>query len=258
MRQATLRLLTALVGLGLLAVYAGAAYLGYRLLAAVWLARTDVVTLVAWTTLFAVLLSYLSYRFGTGQLLARMEAVDSMLREHVLDTIDSAELARAVELLRVGAAAACERPEGRPLFAGHAGLDWPDEPHLALWHAQTLLREYRGDGHVAALTAAGLTGCEALVAHGATGDVPWKMLRATRRRTEADWDRAVESLRSRGWLDASGEFTEAGRLARRGIEDHTDLLAVTPYAAIGEAGCEELRTLARPWSTLMAGTLPTR
>ena len=46
--------------------------------------------------------------------------------------------------------------EGRPLFAGHAGLPWPDKPHLVLWHAITLLREYRGDGHVAALVEAGL------------------------------------------------------------------------------------------------------
>ena len=50
---------------------------------------------------------------------------------------------------------------GRPLFAAHMQLPWPDEPHLVLWHAATLLREHRGDGHVAALLTAGLDGCVA-------------------------------------------------------------------------------------------------
>ena len=49
-------------------------------------------------------------------------------------------------------------PEGRPLYAGHADLPWPDEPLLELWHAASLLREHRGDGHIAALLHAGLTG----------------------------------------------------------------------------------------------------
>jgi hypothetical protein len=66
------------------------------------------------------------------------------------------------------AASACTA-EGRPLYAGHAGLDWPDAPHVAAWHAATLLREHRGDGHIAALVAAGLSGIDALVTHVATG-----------------------------------------------------------------------------------------
>src|SRR5919112_2519957 len=60
-------------------------------------------------------------------------------------------------------------PEGRPLYAGHADLPWPEEPLLELWHAASLLREHRGDGHIAALLRAGLTGLEALVTHTATG-----------------------------------------------------------------------------------------
>ena len=61
-------------------------------------------------------------------------------------------------------------PEGRPLYAAHAGLDWPSEPHLVLWHATTLLREFRGDGHIAALVAAEIDGPEAVVMHAAMGD----------------------------------------------------------------------------------------
>ncbi|HET7278312.1 MAG TPA: hypothetical protein VFJ22_09560, partial [Dermatophilaceae bacterium] len=52
---------------------------------------------------------------------------------------------------------------GRPLYAAHAGLVWPDDDLLALWHAATLVREHRGDGHVAVLTATGIGPVEATV-----------------------------------------------------------------------------------------------
>ncbi len=135
---------------------------------------------------------------------ARLTAVDRMLATNVLPVADPGDMARAVELVRAAADVACARPEGRPLFAGHASLDWPDDDHLALWHGQTLLREFRGDGHIAALVDAGLNGCEALVTHGAAGEVPAAVLQATRRRSDEDWNAAIESLRSRGWLDAAG------------------------------------------------------
>jgi hypothetical protein len=189
---------------------------------------------------------------------ARFAAVDRMLVANVLPTADPADLTRAVALVRAAADVACERLEGRPLFAGHASLDWPSDDHLALWHGQTLLREYRGDGHIAALVDAGLSGCEALVTHGASGEVPAAVLQATRRRTDDDWNAAVESLQSRGWLDADGSFTAAGRAARQDIEDSTDRLAIDPYAAIGEDGCAELRRLVRPWSSALAGVFPGR
>src|SRR5215203_3803041 len=91
---------------------------------------------------------------------ARTRAADRMLRRIGGELCDSAEIAEAADLARVAATAACDDIVGRPLFAGHASLAWPDEPHLVLWHAQTLLREYRGDNHIAALTVEGLTGCE--------------------------------------------------------------------------------------------------
>ncbi len=189
---------------------------------------------------------------------ARLTAVDRMLTTNVLPIADPGDLARAVELVRTAAEVACSRPEGRPLFAGHASLEWPDDDHLALWHAQTLLREFRGDGHIAALVDAGLNGCEALVTHGAAGDVPAAVLQATRRRSDEDWNAAIESLRARGWLDATGEFTDVGRAARQAIEDTTDRLAVEPYAAIGEDACAELRQLVRPWSAALAAVFPAR
>src|SRR5919205_2187718 len=83
------------------------------------------------------------------------------------EAVDVPETAELAGLLRE--ACAVLSPEARPLYAGHADLPWPDEPLLELWHGATLLREHRGDGHLAALLRAGLTGLEALITHTVTG-----------------------------------------------------------------------------------------
>jgi len=133
---------------------------------------------------------------------ARFTAVDAAFRrllgEEVLHTED---MQRAAELARTAADAACDRLEGRPLAAGHADVAWPDEPHLVLWHAQSILREFRGDGHVALLVVHGLSGIEALVTHAAAGEVPAGVLLSTRGWPVEDWDRAVQALWERGWLE---------------------------------------------------------
>lgn len=182
---------------------------------------------------------------------ARLRGADRMIRRHAGSFVEAPEIAAAAELARTAALAACEHPEGRSLFAGHAALPWPEAPHLVLWHAQSLLREYRGDGHIAALTVEGLDGCEALVTHAAAGDVSSDILRATRQRTGDDWLAAEERLRERGWLDSDLAFTELGRERRDWIEARTDELAAAPYDAIGVDGCKRLRELCRPMSTAM-------
>jgi hypothetical protein len=180
--------------------------------------------------------------------LSRLSAFDRMFRRLLGSVVDPKELAEAATLVRRAAERACDFPEGRPLFAGHASLAWPDEDHLVLWHAQTLLREFRGDGHVAMLAAEGITGCQALVIHAATGEVPAGVLKSTRAWPEEDWALAEDELRARGWIDRDGSFTEAGRVHRQMVEDRTDLLALPAYEAIGEEACARLRELARPWS----------
>jgi hypothetical protein len=186
-------------------------------------------------------------------LAARLRGADRMIRAHAGAAVGTPELAEAAELARRAAVAACEHPEGRPLFAGHVSLPWPDEPHLVLWHAQSLLREFRGDGHIIALAVEGLDGCEALVTHAAAGDVSADILRATRQRTGDDWMAAEERLRERGWLDPDLGFTDLGRERRQWIEERTDELAAAPYDAIGVDGCSRLRELSRPISQAMMG-----
>jgi hypothetical protein len=191
---------------------------------------------------------------------ARLRAVDRAYRRLLGDdVVDSDAMARAAELARTLAEDAAARVEGRPLCAGHARLSWPEEPHLALWHAQSILREFRGDGHIALLVTHDLSGIDALVTHGADGEVPLSLLRSTRGWSDQEWAAAVASLRQRGWLAAgSGDettFTEWGAAQRREIEAETDHLAAAPYANLGDEGCAELRSLTRPWSRVVSEVL---
>ncbi|MGR8010692.1 SCO6745 family protein [Streptomyces hypolithicus] len=171
---------------------------------------------------------------------ARLDAVDGVLRrllgEDIADDPDVREAAKLAGTAVEACAAA-----GRPLYAAHADLPVPGRPHLALWHGITLLREYRGDGHLTALSAAGLDGLEALVSHTATGKgfTP-EFARQSRGWTDPQWDAAQERLRDRGLLDAEGGLTTAGGDLRREVEELTDRLAVAPYAHLGESGVERL------------------
>jgi len=176
---------------------------------------------------------------------ARYRGVDRALRRLCGDLLDGPEVAEALTLART----ACEgcTPYGRPLYAGNAGLPWPAEPHLALWHAVTLLREFRGDGHIAALVGEGVTGLEAAVLHVAQGDL-WtrKPLQASRAYSDEEWDGAVAQMQERGWLDEGGAFTEQGRASRLRVEVATDALALPAWERIGEDGCARLRELMAP------------
>lgn len=189
---------------------------------------------------------------------ARLRAADQTLRD-VLDdaALGSSTLVKAARLA-LEAAYAGVRP-GRPLYAAHADLPAPTEPHLALWHAATLLREHRGDSHLVALVAAGLDGIEALVSHSATEDgMPRAIVMEKRGWSAEDWTGAEERLRARGLLDPAGRLTEAGRRLRRNVEAETDRLDATPYRHLGERGVRQLTELAAPLvaAAVTAGVFP--
>lgn len=183
---------------------------------------------------------------------ARLDGADAGLRRMLGEGSGGRPAVESPEMVEAAALAvrATEglTPEGRSLYAAHASLEWPDQPHLRLWHAITLLREFRGDGHIAAMTAEGVGGCEALVIHAATGDVPEGVLRATRAWPDAEWAAAADRLRDRGWLDAEGALTDAGRSHRERVEARTDELAAAPWRHLGEEACARLRELGRPFS----------
>jgi hypothetical protein len=191
-------------------------------------------------------------------LAARLAAADAALRRLLgPETIGSANLGRLAGLTRE-AAEVC-RPEGRPLYAAHAGLAWPDEPHLVVWHALTLLREHRGDGHIWALGLAGLSGIEALITHSATGQgfAP-EFARRSRGYQPEEWDAAVAGLASRGLLAGDGTLTEAGRALRAQVEDETDRLAAPPWQHLGGERTAEVVRIGQELTraVVVAGVFP--
>lgn len=178
---------------------------------------------------------------------ARLRAADAALRDCIGDGVASDEMGVAAELAERAARRAAVI--GRPLFAAHASLPWPTEPHLVLWHAITLLREFRGDGHIAALVASGLDGCEALVTHGSVEDngVSEEVLQRSRAWPDGEWQAAKDRLTARGLYEAGG-LSPAGVELRATIEEMTDRAAIDPWNALRDEEAERLRSLVRPWS----------
>jgi hypothetical protein len=187
-------------------------------------------------------------RFTPGQLLDAQTAGVHRKLTRALDPLDDAVVPEALGLLRRAAECASANPEGRPLFAGYASLPWPDDPDLQLWHAHYLLREFRGDGHIAVLVSEGLTGLEALLLHIALVPALGPLFRATRGWSDDEWDEAVDRLRGAGWLTGDEEltFTRAGRAYREGIEARTNDVNAPAFAGIGSTGLARLIELGRP------------
>jgi helix-turn-helix protein len=197
-----------------------------------------------------------SYATPAQLLEARLSAVDSAVRRLLPDAVGSAELARAADLAR--RAVELTVVDGRPMAAANSALPWPDEPHLVLWQATTTLREARGDGHVAALVASGLSSCQACVTMSAASGLPAEVFKVNRRWSDEEWADASTDLAQRGYLHEDGTLTSDGRSLREEVEQRTDDLADQTWQALGEDDSAELDRLVRPMSRVLmaAGTLP--
>jgi hypothetical protein len=167
------------------------------------------------------------------------------------DVVEGPEVAQLAGLLREACSALT--PEGRPLYAGHADLPWPGEPLLDLWHAASLLREHRGDGHIAALLHADLNGLEALITHTVTGrGFTEAAARATRGWSEEEWNAEAAALAERG-LVGDGGLTSAGQDLRARVEAETDVLSADPWLALGEDTTARVVELARGLARILVG-----
>ena len=182
---------------------------------------------------------------------ARWEvARGSLIRLLGQEAIDSAEFAELAGLLRE----ACDAltPEGRPLYAAHADLGWPGEPLLDLWYAATLLREHRGDGHIAALLHADLNGLEALITYTATGrGFVLSAAKATRGWSDEEWAAESAALVERGLLDDDGALTAEGKDLRARVEAETDVLGADPWLLLGQERTERVIELGRGFARLL-------
>jgi hypothetical protein len=184
-----------------------------------------------------------TYSSPSRVLEARFQVAETALRRILGDEADSELVTRALSQVR-RAADAC-RPDGRALFAGHLSLEWPSEPLVALWHGCTLLREHRGDGHVASLVGADIDGCEAHVLQAAAGRVPEETLRQFRGWPEDEWASARGRLAERDLVDAQGSLTGPGAELLNDVDASTDRAALAPWAALGDGDTNELAKLLR-------------
>ena len=169
---------------------------------------------------------------------ARSRAVDRTFTRLLGDDDADPGPAEAGELLRA-AVAGC-RPEGRALFAAHAALAWPQDPRAIVWHGANLLREYRGDGHIAVLLSHGLRAVDAVTLHAAVRPQGSEFLLNSRMWGEEAYAQARARLVARGFLDEGGKVTDGGLKFREMIELETDRIAAAPFEELGAVRAERL------------------
>jgi hypothetical protein len=171
-------------------------------------------------------------------LAAREQGSVAALRRILGQLVYTPGLASAAEL---AARAATSAPtEGRALYAGLRALPVPEEPVARLWHAATLLREHRGDGHVAALVAEGIGGTEAHVLHALAEGIPAPKFGRVHHLPPARLAAVVDGMRARGLIETSGWLSDDGRATKERIESLTDDLAAPPYDSLEPRELDQL------------------
>jgi DNA-binding MarR family transcriptional regulator len=175
---------------------------------------------------------------------ARQGGCVHALRRILGDLVDTAGFARAVELLTRGATSA--PLDGRPMYAALRALPVPDEPVTRLFHAASLLREHRGDGHIAALVSEGIGGLEAHVLLALDMGIPATTFGRIHHLPSALLTELIERMKDRGLVQDESTFTPAGREAKDRVEALTDRLAAAPYEALDAAELDELITALEP------------
>ncbi|EFQ82224.1 hypothetical protein HMPREF0063_12589 [Aeromicrobium marinum DSM 15272] len=145
---------------------------------------------------------------------------------------------------------------GKPLAAAHASLTPPADGIARFWLAGSVIREFRGDCHIALLVGHGLGGVDANVLNVAAGRT-FPQQQALRGWTDEEWAAGVERLRARGWLDADGAITTEGTAFRDELEDATDraCLAAMSDEAVEAAVdiTDALRDIGRDLRAALAG-----
>ncbi|WP_109509371.1 SCO6745 family protein [Nocardioides speluncae] len=184
---------------------------------------------------------------------AREQGCVAALRRILGDLVETPGLTRAAELL---AKASTSAPtEGRVMYAALRALPMPEEPVARLWHASNMLREHRGDGHIAALVSERIGGIEAHVLSAlASGIYPAESFGRIHHLPKSHLAKVMDGLRDRGLLDADGRLTDAGRATKERIEALTDTLAAAPYDGLEPPELDQLSTLLEPISSRLQAT----
>ncbi len=141
-------------------------------------------------------------------------------------------------------------PGPRHLFGALQALPLPADPYGRLWRAAELVREHRGDSHLAACVAAGLDMAEMNVLTEVWLGYPIGEYSSTRGFDASRLTSAVASLEARGWM-ANGQLTLEGQVARDGVEAATDLAQNQLIRALGN----DLNQLCTQLGTISAAVL---
>ncbi len=175
---------------------------------------------------------------------ARQQGCVNALRRILGDLVDTSGFTRAVALLTKAATSA--PLEGRPMYAALRTLPLPEEPVARLFHAASLLREHRGDGHVAALMTEGIGGLEAHVLLALDMGIPALTFGRIHHLPFAQLTDLIDGMKARGLVRDEETFTPAGRQAKDRVEALTDDLAVVPYQVLEPSELDELITALEP------------
>jgi hypothetical protein len=182
-------------------------------------------------------------------IVARRSGCAAALRRILADHVRTPDFARVTDLLTRAAVSA--PLEGRPMYAALRALPVPDDVVERLFHAASMLREHRGDGHVAALMVHGIGRLEAHVLLALDLGVPAHEFGRLHHLPRAQVDAVVDGMRDRGLIGDDGGLSETGVAVKQRVEDLTDELAAAPYAGLTPDELEELMTALEPLSALV-------
>ncbi|WP_230419088.1 SCO6745 family protein [Catenulispora pinistramenti] len=175
---------------------------------------------------------------------ARRQGCANALRRILADRIAEPAFARTTELLlKAATSAPCE---GRPMYAALRALPLPDDVAIRFFHAGSLLREHRGDGHIVALMSEGIGRTEAHVLAALDMDMPAEKFGRIHHLPAAQLAAVIDGLRDRGLIGDDGWLSEQGRAVKQRIEALTDELAAKPYAGLAAGELAELIAALEP------------
>ena len=160
------------------------------------------------------------------------------LRRILGELVETTEFERALELLTTAATSA--PIEGRPMYAALRALPLPAEPMARLFRVASVLREHRGDGHIAALMAEGIGGLEAHVLLAVDAGIPARTFGRIHHLPAAQLTALIDGMVDRGLIVDEVTFTRVGRQVKDRIEAMTDELAAAPYEVLDAAELDEL------------------
>jgi len=175
---------------------------------------------------------------------ARQRGCVDALRNVLGEDVDSVAFARATDLLL--AAATSAPVEGRPMYAALRSIPVPEDVVARMFHAASLLREHRGDGHIAALMTEGIGRLEAHVLLALDMDLPAEKFGRIHHLPAVQLAAVIDGMRDRGLIGDDGWLSEQGRAVKRRVEDLTDDLAATPYEVLQPSELDELMAALEP------------